>query len=345
MGKTRIRGRAGAAVLLALAAVVLAAVVAPGGTPKAAAADDPVVLTLAGNDQTKTYTMDQLEALPAYEGWSGMKNSAGTLFPPEPVKGVRLEDLFAEVGGMAATQSVDLQATDGYGMTLTYNEAIAGGFTMYNDTTGAEEESKAAVCAVLIYERNGEPLTYEDGAPLRLAVCQPEDVGQVADGHWLVKWVDRITLRGGTPDWDVKMYGLRIKGKKRQTSTLDRASYLSCAAPGCHGAAWTDKSSAVWTGVPLFLIIGRVDGGKSHDYGAYNEALALKGYRIKLTGAGGKSVIIGSRTIRNRAQDILANKVGGADLGAALYPLYLVGPQIRASQNIGRIRTITMLPK
>ena len=45
-----------------------------------------------------------------------------------------------------------------------------------------------------------------------------------------------------------------------------------------------------WTGVPLFLCIGKVDGGKGHGgYGAYNEALALKGYRIKLASATGKS--------------------------------------------------------
>jgi DMSO/TMAO reductase YedYZ molybdopterin-dependent catalytic subunit len=344
MNHSRIRAGAAVAAVAALVVVVLAGAFAPGGTPQAAAAD-PVVLTVAGNGQTKTFTLAEIKALPAYSGFSGMKNSAGTLFRPDPVKGVSLTDLFTAVGGITAAQSVDLQAVDDYGMTLTYGEAATGAFTMYNDTTGAEESPKAAVAAVLIYERSGQPLTAEDGAPLRLAVCQPENVNQVADGHWLVKWVDRITLRDALPNWTVKMYGLKIKGKKQQTSTLDRASYLSCAAPGCHGAAWTDKASAAWTGVPLFLIMGRIDGGKSHDYGAYNEALALKGYRIKLTSAGGASVIIGSKVIRNRAQDLLANKVGGADLGATLYPLRLVGPSFKPSQFIGRITKIQMLPK
>jgi DMSO/TMAO reductase YedYZ molybdopterin-dependent catalytic subunit len=344
MNRPRIRTGAVLAVVIALAAVVLAGALAPGGTPQAAAAD-PVVLTVTGNGQTKTFTLAEVKALPAYDGFSGMKNSAGTLFKPDPVKGVELTDLFATVGGMTAAQSVDLQAVDDYGMTLTYGEAATGAFTMYNDTTGAEETPKAAVSAVLIYERDGQPLSQEDGAPLRLAVCQPENVGQVADGHWLVKWVDRITLRESLPNWTVKMYGLKVKGKKQQTSTLDRASYLSCAAPGCHGAAWTDKGDAMWTGVPLFLIMGRVDGGKSHDYGAYNEALAIKGYRIKLTSASGASVIIGSKVIRNKARNLLANKMDGADLGATLYPLRLVGPNLKGSQFIGRVTKIQMLPK
>jgi len=344
MNKSRIRTGAAAVVLVALIAVALAGVVVPGGTPQASAAD-PVVLTVAGNGQTKTFTLAEVKALPAYTGFSGMKNSAGTLFRPDPVKGVKLTDLFAEVGGMTTAQSVDLQAVDDYGMTMTYGEAATGAFTMYNDTTGVEETPKAEVSAVLIYERDGAPLSQEDGAPLRLAICQPENVSQVADGHWLVKWVDRVTLRDALPNWTVKMYGLKIKGKKQQTSTLDRASYLSCAAPGCHGAAWTDKAQAAWTGVPLFLIMGRVDGGKTHDYGAYNEALALKGYRIKLTSASGTSVIIGSKTIRNRARNLLANKLDGADLGTTLYPLRLVGPNLKTSQFLGRITKIQMLPK
>jgi DMSO/TMAO reductase YedYZ molybdopterin-dependent catalytic subunit len=344
MNKSRIRTGAAAVVLVALIAVALAGVVVPGGTPQASAAD-PIVLTVAGNGQTKTFTLAEVKALPAYTGFSGMKNSAGTLFKPDPVKGVKLTDLFAEVGGMTGAQSVDLQAVDDYGMTMTYGEAATGAFTMYNDTTGVEEMPKADVSAVLIYERDGAPLSQEDGAPLRLAICQPENVSQVADGHWLVKWVDRVTLRDALPNWTVKMYGLKIKGKKQQTSTLDRASYVSCAAPGCHGAAWTDKAQAAWTGVPLFLIMGRVDGGKTHDYGAYNEALALKGYRIKLTSASGKSVIIGSKTIRNRARNLLANKIDGADLGTTMYPLRLVGPNLKTSQFLGRIKTIKMLPK
>jgi DMSO/TMAO reductase YedYZ molybdopterin-dependent catalytic subunit len=343
MKRQRIIVAAAAVVLAALVAVVGGGALAPGGTAAANAAD-PTVLTLAGNDQTKTLTLAEVKALPVFSGFSGMKNSAGTITKATPVKGVRLTDLFHEIGGMSASQSVDVQAVDDYGMTLTYGEAATGAFTVYNDVSGAEEAPKVPVSAVLIYERNGQPLSQDDGAPLRLAVCQQENVGQVADGHWLVKWVDRITLRGAMPDWTVKMYGLKIRGK-RQTSVLDRASFLSCASPGCHGSGWTDKAEAAWTGVPLFLIMGRVDGGKSHDYGAYNEALALKGYRIKLVSASGASVIVGSKVIRNRAQIVLANKVNGADLGSTLYPLRLVGPYLKSTQFLGQITQIRMLPK
>ena len=84
----------------------------------------------------------------------------------------------------------------------------------------------------------------------------------------------------------------------------------------------------MWTGVPLFLCIGKVDGGKGHGgYGAYNEALALRGYRIRLFNASGRYVTIGSRLIMNRSRIILANKVDGKELTSA-YPLRLVGPRL-----------------
>ena len=174
-------------------------------------------------------------------------------------------------------------------------------------------------------------------------------MNQVADGHLMVKWVNRVTLRGAVAEWKVKMYGLKRKNGTRQTYALDRTTYDSCATPGCHGASWVQPTTKkTWSGVPLFLCIGKVDGGPGHDsYNAYNEALALKGYRIKLVSASGKSAILGSRTIRNRTTIILANKLMGSDLVARYYPLKLVGPakRVPSRSSIGRISKIYLLPK
>ncbi len=193
-------------------------------------------------------------------------------------------------------------------MTLTYDEVVNGNIIMYNATTKQEEAAKAPVSVVLLYEENGSPIPPSPGGdgPLRLAVCQPTDVGQVAAGHLNVKWVDRVALRSAVVPWTVKMYGLKDKHGKRQTYTLDRLSYDSCATPGCHGSSWVSPAPAkTWTGVPLFLCIGKVDGGKGHGgYGAYNEALALKGYRIKITSARrrvGRSSARGPSATRTRS--------------------------------------------
>jgi DMSO/TMAO reductase YedYZ molybdopterin-dependent catalytic subunit len=334
--------------LCAVAAVLAVGAFEPGGA-STARADDPVVLTVTGNGQTVTFTMTQLKALPEYDGWSGMKNSAGTVTPPAPVKGVKLSDVLAQIGGMTTMESVDVTASDNYGMTFLYGQIMSGAdIVMYNATTKAPETLKAPVSLVLTYEYDGQPITPAPGGegPVRLAVCQPTNVNQVADGHLMVKWVSNVTLRSAVRPWQVKMYGLWRNGK-RQTYTLDRNSYDSCATPGCHGSSWVQPVVArTWSGVPLFLCIGKVDGGKGHGgYGAYNVALALKGYRIKLTSATGKRVIIGSRTIINNARILLANKLMGSELTASTYPLRLVGPKIGGKKFLGRITKIQLLPK
>ena len=347
MNKPRIWTGAAVVVLVALVAVVLAGAVVPGGTPKAAAAD-PVVLTVAGNGQAQTFTVAELQALPAYSGYSGIINSAGTVTPPSAVKGVRLTDLLAEVGGIPEFLSTDITASDDYGMTLTYDEVVNGNIVMYNATTKQEEAAKAPVSVVLLYEEDGVPIPPGPGGdgPLRLAMCQSTNVDQVAAGHLFVKWVDRVSLRSAVVPWMVKMYGLKDERGKRQAYTLDRLTYDSCATPGCHGSSWVSPApEKTWSGVPLFLCIGKVDGGKGHGgYGAYNEALALKGYRIKITSAGGAMVIIGSRTIRNQDKIILANKLQGSELTADYYPLRLVGPRIGSKSFIGHIVKIQLLP-
>jgi DMSO/TMAO reductase YedYZ molybdopterin-dependent catalytic subunit len=334
--------------VLAIAAVAAAAAFSPA-TPQARASD-PVVLTVTGQGgQQKTFTMTQLKALTNYTGWFGFVNSAGTVYAPEPIVGVKLTDVLAEVGGMEALNACDVTAVDDYGMTYTYDQVVQNsGVQLYNATTKEKEDAKAPWSFVLVWEQNGSPLPSDVG-PLRLVVAQESNVNQIADGHLMVKWVDRVSLRGAVAEWKVKMYGLKRKNGTRQTYTLDRVSYDSCAAPGCHGFSWVNPTTKkTWSGVPLFLCVGKVDGGAGHDsYGAYNEALALKGYRIKLVSSTGKYAIVGSRTVRNRTNIILANKLMGSDLTTAYYPLKLVGPTKRVASRaqIGRITKIYLLPK
>jgi DMSO/TMAO reductase YedYZ molybdopterin-dependent catalytic subunit len=332
--------------LLAMAAVLVGGALVPGAATPARAADAVVLTVTGGEGQVAQLTMADLQAMTAYTGYSGMKNAAGTITAPHPVKGVLLSDVLALVGGATDQNTVDVVASDGYSMPLSYEQVTTGaGFAMYDSTTGAEEAPAATVAAVLIYEENGAAISSGDGGPVRLAVCQPSDVGQVADGHWQVKWVDKAAVRAVSPPWNVKLYGLKRANGTRQTYTLDRGSYFSCASPGCHGATWISATQKSWSGVPLFLVVGKVDGGKTHDYGAYNEALALKGYRIKVVGAGGKYVIIASKTVRNRAKVVLASKLQGVELTSAYYPLRLVGPYITSAKFIGRITKIVLLPK
>ena len=106
-------------------------------------------------------------------------------------------------------------------------------------------------------------------------------------------------------------------------------------------------SQKTWSGVPLFLCVGKVDDNKGHgNYGDFNEALALKGYRIETTYATGTSAIIGSRTVRNVETIILASKQMGSRARTGLLPAVADGPEDHR-QEIGRADhpARTLLPK
>jgi DMSO/TMAO reductase YedYZ molybdopterin-dependent catalytic subunit len=333
--------------LLAVTAVLVAGVAVPGGSTPASASGVQI-LTVSGNGQTKIFTLADLQAMPAYEGYACIKDSGGQIEPLGNVKGVELKVLLAEVGGMSGGFALDaVSSLDGFRQTYSYDQVVNGTETVFDKTTKEPAPPAASVSLVLIYEVNGTALPVDTG-PVRVAVCQPSDVGQAGEGHRFLSAVGTLTLRSTQTSWKVNMKGLLRKGV-RQTYTFgsDDGKFDSCASAGCHGERWTDSKGRAWEGVPLFLLVGQVDGGKGHGgYGAYDEALVLlKGYWIKLTSTTGKSVLLDARTIRNREFIMLADRVDGAPLGTADFPVKLVGPRIGTSKFLGRIAKIQLLPK
>ena len=139
--------RARICVLCALAAgavglAVLAAACGGGSGGQASpspAASGPVVLTVRGDEETRTFTMGQLKALPAYEGYAGIKSSTGVITPPSKYTGVPLTDLADLVGGISEANGVTIVAKDGYGMTFSYRQIAGDGFTTFDPATGEEE--------------------------------------------------------------------------------------------------------------------------------------------------------------------------------------------------------------
>ncbi len=144
------------------------------------------------------------------------------------------------------------------------------------------------------------------------------------------------------PPWNLKLVGLKVHGHK-PVDTIDDNSFLSCSAQGCHGAAFKTAPGQRYTGVPLYLLMGQVDGGKDM---TYNAALARKGYRIRLYSSNGLTVTISSKVTVQRSSIIVANDLNGVDLGSLYYPLRLVGPKkyIPVGKYLGRITKIVMLP-
>jgi DMSO/TMAO reductase YedYZ molybdopterin-dependent catalytic subunit len=325
-----------------LAALVAAAVVACGdepvktGSSPSVQASGSVVLKVTGPKGTKSLTMSELEALPAFEGYAGMKSSTGMITPPAVHKGVPLADLADLVGGLQEDEGVTVLAADGYGMTLSHRQASGEGLTTYDPADGAETPPDQPLTVMVAYQREGKPLG-EDEGPLRLVAGQPE-MGQVIDGHWTVKWVTEIEVKKETAPWRVDLVGA-------VSAQLDRGKYVNCASPGCHGSGFIDSEDRRWAGIPLYLVCGLVDDTERHGKGAYDAKAARAGYTIDIETADGKVVHVDSRDIAGKRSVVLAGKMNGMDLPEEDFPLRLVGPGLSDDVQVGRIARIVVRVK
>jgi len=293
------------------------------------------VLEVTGPDGTKSYTLDQIKAMQSTEGYGGMKSSTGRITPPAPMKGVLLEDLFADVGGFPKDMAVSIIAKDGYEMTMSYTQFNSGDFLTYDMVTGEENEVEGPLKVIIAYERDGQPLDPEGDGTLRLAIVSPKK-DQVTDGHWSVKWVTKLQVKAIEQEWSLSLSGAL-------TEEMDKAAFESGATAGCHGRDWTDADGNKWTGVPLYLLVGRVDDENAHEGPAYNRELANAGYEVEIVTADGGSIKVSSKSMYYNKDLIIAHKLNDKALPEEYWPLRLVGVGIDPTETVGQITEIKAL--
>ncbi|HWQ84374.1 MAG TPA: molybdopterin-dependent oxidoreductase, partial [Anaerolineales bacterium] len=305
----------------------------PTVTPELAA---EVALDLVGQEESLAFTLEELKALPMAEGQAGTKSSTGKITPPIDYQGVLLTDLLAEVGGLTEDLGVNIVAEDGYMMTFSYNQLTLGDFITYDPATGAEKRVEGPLQVLVAYARGGELLDPKGDGVLRLAIISPKN-DQVTDGHWSVKWVRKIELKPVGDEWNLAMKGA-VEG------AIDRNSFQSCSAPGCHQVNWTDGENQVWTGVPLWTLVGWADDLIQHSGPAYFDALADAGYTIEIIAADGYSINLDSVRVKRNNELLVAYQVNGAPLPDKYFPLRLVGAGVSDNaESIGAISEIDLI--
>ena len=204
---------------------------------------ETAALTVINGTQTKTLTMADIEALPVISDSTGDITSSGTIEGPYQYKGVALTDILKSVGGITADEAVRISAKDGYSMTMSYNQVVKGTeFPTYDSTTGKEVPPAPTITVFIDYEKDGEPLDDTVG-PLRLGIMAP---GQLTDGHWWVKWAQKIEVIALQQSWTLNDVGTI-------TENISKSDFEAGCAPGCHGVSWTDAQGHVWLGEPLWL--------------------------------------------------------------------------------------------
>lgn len=309
---------------------------APAEPEEAPATEEaPIVLTLVGPDKELTFTMEELKALPATSGQAGMLSSTGKITVPSLYTGVLLTDLVDLVGGLPDDYGLNVVAEDGYAMTMSYDQVMNGKFVTYDPSDGSEKQFDEPLRAMVAYEVNGEPLDERSDGILRMVIISEKN-NQLTDGHWSIKWVERIELMPLVKDWSLSLDGARDE-------VIDRNTFQSCAAVSCHHDTWTDDQGQVWSGVPLYLLAGRVDDEITHEGPAYNRDLVKAGYTIELVASDGYTTTVDSSAVYYNRDILVADLVNDAPLPDKYFPLRLVGDGLEKGQMVGALAEIRLL--
>ena len=323
-----------ALVLVLLLSVAGCAAITPVAPAAAPAAEAETVFEISGTDSIVSLTAEELKALPAVTGMAGIKSSTGEITLPREFKGVAVSTLLGLVPGFDESAGVMAEAKDGYTITYSYNQAMNADFIFYDPITGDEKpKPEGSVTLAVVYEDEGQPIS-DDSGPLRMMVLSPEG-DQVVDGHWAVKWVRRLIVKDMAQDWTLNMEG-------GISAVMDRGTFESGAAPGCHGASWVDEGGQEWSGIPLWRLAGWADDEIKHEGPAFSDELAKIGYEIEVIAADGYSVVLHSERVTRNDELLVAYLVNGEPLPEKYFPLRLVGEGLDKSEMVGNIATIRL---
>ena len=156
-------------------------------------------VTLVGLDgRPKVLSYSEIKALDSYSGKGGFFTTTGIVNGPYQAKGITLEQLCAQVGGLQSTNLVKVSAQDGYSTMLDYGQ-VKGNFITYDPAT-LKEKAHKELKPILMFEQDGQPLNADSGKPLRLAVVGQDSL--LTEGLYWIKWINKIEIIQPKPPAD-----------------------------------------------------------------------------------------------------------------------------------------------
>ncbi|WP_165394774.1 PGF-pre-PGF domain-containing protein [Methanofollis fontis] len=218
--------------------------------------------------------------------------------------------------------SVKVTSSDGYSVNIPSAEmARNNGFILANTLNGS-------VLPETIGDKN-KP-------------CWPLQIkGANASAGQLVGGIASIELVG-LPD-PSEGWTLKVCGVVNDTITQEEFEEF-----GCHGGVnYTDNQGIVWTGVPLWYLVGVSDNLETTDHWTFDDALAATNYTIKVIASDGWSQEYGSVQVAESNGYILANLMDGQPIPEtdSSYPLKLVGDDVpKKVKSVAEIDLVNLIP-
>lgn len=152
-------------------------------------------LEVHNGDTVKVFTLSELRALAAVQGYGGTKNKAGVIAGPAQYGGAAILSVLDEVGGLPEGSGIKVTASDGFSTSFAHDDVTNAMFPMYDPATGEARASiTGALQMIVAYAKDGNPLSSDDGGPLRIALVSPA-AEQVTDGGKWPKSIVKIEVQ------------------------------------------------------------------------------------------------------------------------------------------------------
>ena len=292
-----------------------------------------VILTITSAEKNITLNYNAFKAVGMTSGYGGIKTTTGKITGPNQYAGVQLIGLIKLVHQSAEPVSVQVESEDGYAITFSSDQLVKGEFIAYDPSSGEKIKSEG-LKVILASEESGQPLNKDKDGTLRLQIIS-EKPNQISDGHWSVKFINKLIIKPLLQDWVVNLEGAVVE-------TIDRTTFEAGTAEKCHQAVWTDNQGNEWMGIPLWLLVGKVDDQNPHGSGAFNDALVKSGYTVEVVSKNGKSVTFKSQEIARNEKILVVVLQNGNPLTDKDFPLRLVGDGVPQGSDIGQIEKIVL---
>ena len=153
---------------------------------------------------------------------------------------------------------------------------------------------------------------------------------------------------GKTPvSVDVPDFEITLSGYSTEVMTKDVWMTATTCESMQHVYTWTDANDNVWTGIPVWLLVGRVDDDNAHGADAFNRELAASGYQVSFVASDGYHKELDSTLIAENNQILVAYLLNGealpADGDKPMAPLRVVGEGLSTGQMVSMLASIELI--
>lgn len=308
------------------------------------------ITVILSNKEQKTILLSDLSKMTTVERKVSFQNKLGNFGDQSNYKAVLIKDILAASSSSTRSESSKSIMKPGDTLRITANDDWTQEYCYYNIyPPDSWHQFQGDFC--LAYAMDGTVAPDWETGPMSVFLpldgkyssedCNATSApGQgyfksISAGARFVRNVEKIEVISNSVDeWEIK-----LSGAISETFTKTDFEMLE----HYYSSSITNDTGSIWSGVPLWHIIGRIDdSGSIRGEGAFNETKSIAGYDVQLTAGDDYSITISSDIIAKNDTLILTTKVDNNEIPIDMKPARLMGNGLKTSQMVYNIVEINI---